>query len=82
MDIISYSLFLFTADLALTDFQNGLLLPYSPYVSSFLTPIIGRMSDKYWPEASPGSIAAGTALSFIIMAFAPNAIFLFIARGS
>ncbi|MFA6006019.1 MAG: MFS transporter [Patescibacteria group bacterium] len=65
----------------LTDFQNGLLFSIFSICQFIATPIIGRMSDKYGRRPLLLISITGTAISFFIMAFAPNALFLFIARA-
>ncbi|MBI3341489.1 MFS transporter [Candidatus Curtissbacteria bacterium] len=51
-------------------------------VCQFLsTPIIGRLSDKYGRKPLLLISIAGTAVSFFMAAFAPNAIFLYLARA-
>jgi MFS family permease len=65
----------------LNDFQNGLLFAIFSIGQFISTPIIGRLSDKYGRRPMLLVSIIGTALSFFIMAFAPNALFLFIARA-
>lgn len=65
----------------LSDFQNGLLIAVYSVCQFASTPIIGRLSDKYGRRPMLISSIVGTALSFFMLAFAPNAIFLFIARA-
>lgn len=65
----------------LSDFQNGLLFALFSVCQFISTPIIGRMSDKYGRRPMLLISILGTALSFITMAFAPNAAFLFVARA-
>ncbi len=64
----------------LTDFQNGLLFALFSLCQFFSTPIIGRLSDKYGRKPLLVLSLLGTAASFFMMAFAPSALFLFIAR--
>jgi MFS family permease len=64
----------------LSDFQNGLLFASYSVCQFFATPIIGRLSDKYGRRPLLITSIIGTAVSFFVMAFAPNAIFLFVAR--
>lgn len=64
----------------MTDFQNGLLFSAFSIAQFIATPIIGRMSDKYGRRPLLIASIAGTAISFIMMAFAPNMMWLFIAR--
>lgn len=65
----------------MSDFQNGLLIAIYSVCQFASTPIIGRLSDKYGRRPLLISSIIGTALSFFMLAFAPNAIFLFIARA-
>lgn len=65
----------------LSDFDNGLLFAIYSVCQFFSTPIIGRLSDKYGRRPLLLISIIGTALSFFLMAFAPNAIFLFLARA-
>jgi len=65
----------------LSDFQNGVLFSVFSACMFISTPIIGILSDKYGRRPLLIISLLGTAVSFFIMAFAPNAIFLFIARG-
>lgn len=65
----------------LTDFQNGLLFSLYSICQFIATPIIGRLSDKYGRKPLLVISLAGTAVSFFMAAFAPNAIVLFIARA-
>ncbi len=79
--IIIPILYSYSHQFGLTDFQNGLLFAIFSLFQFIATPIIGRMSDKYGRRPLLIISIAGTALSFFIMAFAPSAIFLFIARA-
>ncbi len=65
----------------LTDFQQGLLFSLFSVCQFISTPIIGRLSDKYGRRPLLIISIAGTALSFFMTAFAPNAIILFLARA-
>ncbi len=65
----------------LSDFDNGLLFAIYSVCQFISTPIIGRLSDKYGRRPLLLVSIIGTALSFFLMAFAPNAIFLFLARA-
>jgi len=65
----------------LSDFQNGLLFAIFSICQFIATPIIGRLSDKFGRRPMLLISITGTAASFFMMAFAPSAIFLFIARG-
>jgi len=64
----------------LTDFQNGLLFASFSICQFASTPIIGRLSDKYGRRPLLLISIIGTAASFLLMAFAQNAIWLFAAR--
>lgn len=65
----------------LTDFQNGLLFALFSICQFISTPIIGRLSDKYGRRPLLLISIVGTMVSFLMMAFAPSAIFVFIARA-
>lgn len=79
--IIIPVLYAYSMKYGLTDFQNGLLFSVFSICQFTATPLIGKMSDKYGRRPLLIISLAGTALSFFMMAFAPNAIFLFIARA-
>lgn len=73
-------LYAYSKKFGLSDFQNGLLFASYSVCQFISTPIIGRLSDKYGRRPMLLISIIGTALSFFTMAFAPNALFLFIAR--
>jgi MFS family permease len=79
--IIIPVLYSYSLKFGLTDFQNGLLFAIFSAGQFLSTPIIGRLSDRYGRKPLLVASLAGTALSFFMMAFAPNAIFLFLARA-
>ncbi len=79
--IIIPVLYSYSLRFGLTDFQNGLLFSLFSICQFLSTPIIGRMSDMFGRRPLLLVSLVGTAASFFIMAFAPNAIFLFIARA-
>lgn len=79
--IIIPILYPYSIKFGLNDFQNGLLFALFSICQFIATPIIGRLSDKYGRRPLLISSIAGTALSFFMMAFAPNAFFLFLARA-
>jgi MFS family permease len=79
--IIIPILYAYSKKYGLNDFQNGLLFAVFSACQFISTPIIGRLSDKYGRKPLLITSIAGTALSFFIMAFAPNFLFLFIARA-
>src|SRR3989338_5079513 len=79
--IIIPVLYSYSQKYGLNDFQNGLLFSIFSICQFFSTPIIGRMSDKYGRKPLLLISISGTALSFFMAAFAPNAVFLFIARA-
>lgn len=79
--IIIPILYAYSKKYGLSDFQNGLLFAIFSICQFISTPIIGRMSDKYGRRPLLLVSIIGTAISFFIMAFAPSAIFLFIARA-
>lgn len=79
--IIIPILYSYSKKYGLSDFQNGLLFAMFSICQFISTPIIGRMSDKYGRRPMLLVSIAGTAASFFLMAFAPNAAFLFLARA-
>lgn len=79
--IIIPVLYSYSLKYGLNDFQNGLLFSVFSIFQFVSTPVIGRLSDKYGRRPLLIVSLAGTALSFFMMAFAPSAIFLFLARA-
>lgn len=79
--IIIPILYSYSQKFGLSDFQNGLLFSVFSICQFFSTPVIGRLSDKYGRRPLLIISLLGTALSFLTMAFAPSAVFLFIARA-
>ena len=79
--IIIPILYSYSHKFGLSDFENGLLFSVFSVCQFLATPLIGRLSDKYGRKPLLLISLAGTALSFLVMAFAPSAIFLFLARA-
>ncbi|HSX39157.1 MAG TPA: MFS transporter [Candidatus Saccharimonadales bacterium] len=79
--IIIPILYAYSKKFGLSDFQNGLLFAIFSVCQFISTPIIGRMSDKYGRKPLLLISIIGTAVSFFVMAFAPNFWFLFLARA-
>lgn len=79
--IIIPVLYPYSVKYGLSVFQNGLLFSLFSLCQFISTPIIGRLSDKYGRRPLLIGSITGTALSFFMMAFAPHAIFLFLARA-
>lgn len=79
--IIIPILYSYSKKFGLSDFDNGLLFSLFSICQFISTPIIGRLSDKYGRKPLLLASISGTALSFILMAFAPNAAILFLARA-
>lgn len=79
--IIIPILYTYSQKYGLNDFQNGLLFSVFSICQFISTPFIGRLSDKYGRRPLLLISLAGTAISFLMMAFAPNALFLFLARA-
>src|SRR3989344_5194841 len=74
-------LYSYSIQYGLSDFENGLLFAMFSICQFIATPIIGRLSDKYGRRPMLLLSITGTAASFFLMAFAPSALFLFIARA-
>src|SRR5438067_839574 len=74
-------LYAYSKKFGLSDFQNGLLFAMFSVCQFISTPIIGRLSDKYGRRPLLLISIIGTAVSFFVTAFAPNAAFLFLARA-
>jgi MFS family permease len=74
-------LYPYSVKYGLTDFENGILFATFSICQFISTPIIGILSDKYGRRPLLILSLLGTAGSFFLMAFAPSAIFLFIARA-
>jgi len=79
--IIIPVLYSYSQRFGMSDFENGLLFSIFSLCQFISTPIIGRLSDKYGRKPLLIISISGTALSFFLAAFAPSAIFLFIARA-
>lgn len=79
--IIIPILYSYSIRYGLTDFENGLLFATFSVFQFFSTPVIGRLSDKYGRKPLLIISISGTAVSFLMMAFAPNAFFLFLSRA-
>lgn len=79
--IIIPILYSYSRRFGLTDFQNGLLFSLFSLCQFISTPVIGRFSDMYGRKPLLIISLLGTVGSFITMAFAPSAIFLFLARA-
>jgi MFS family permease len=79
--IIIPILYAYSKKFGLSDFQNGLLFAIFSVFQFISTPIIGRLSDKYGRRPLLLISIVGTAVSFFMTAFAPNAFFLFFARA-
>lgn len=74
-------LYSYSQKFGLSDFQNGLLFALFSLCSFISAPFIGRLSDKYGRKPLLVASIAGTTLSFVMAAFAPSALFLFLARA-
>lgn len=79
--IIIPVLYTYSQKFGLSDVQNGLLFSLFSLCQLISTPIIGRLSDKYGRKPLLAISLVGSAVSFFTMAFAPSAIFLFLARA-
>lgn len=74
-------LYSYSKHYGLTDFQNGLLFSIFSVCAFIATPFIGRLSDKYGRRPLLIISIIGTVVSFFMQAYAPTALFLFIARA-
>ena len=74
-------LYSYSQKYGLSDFDNGLLFALFSICQFISTPIIGRLSDRYGRRPLLVISIAGTFVSFIMMALAPSAVFLFLARA-
>lgn len=74
-------LYSYSKKYGLSDIQNGMLFALFSACSFLSTPFIGRLSDKYGRKPLLIYSLVGTVVSFFMAAFAPGAIFLFIARA-
>ncbi len=79
--IIIPILYSYSLKFGLSDFDNGLLFSLFSICQFISTPIIGRLSDKYGRKPLLIISLLGTAISFFMTAFAPNAAILFLARA-
>ncbi len=79
--IIIPILYSYSKRYGLTDLQNGLLFSLFSLCQFISSPVIGRLSDKFGRRPLLIVSLIGTVISFITMAFAPSAIFLFLARA-
>jgi MFS family permease len=79
--IIIPLVYAYSKKFGLSDFENGLLFAMYALCQFISTPIIGRLSDRFGRRPMLILSIVGTALSFFMMAFAPSAIFLFLARA-
>lgn len=74
-------MYTYSKKFGLSDFDSGLLFALFSLCSFLSTPFIGRLSDKYGRKPLLMISISGTALSFFMAAFAPSAVFLFLARA-
>ena len=79
--IIIPILYSYSRRYGLTDLENGLLFSMFSLCQFISTPVIGRLSDKFGRRPLLIISLVGTVISFLTMAFAPSAIFLFLARA-
>lgn len=73
-------LYAYSKKFGLSDFENGLLFAAFSVCQFLSTPLIGRLSDKYGRRPLLLISLCGTFISFFMMAFAPSALFLVLAR--
>ena len=74
-------LFVYSSKYGLSAFSLGILFSIYSICEFLSTPFIGILSDKYGRRPLLIFSLLGTAGSFFLMAFAPSAVFLFLARA-
>lgn len=79
--IIIPVLYSYSQRFGMSDFENGLLFSIFSIFQFIATPVIGRLSDKYGRKPLLLLSVLGTAVSFLMMAFAPSKAFIFLARA-
>src|SRR5260221_1580912 len=79
--IIIPILYSYSKRFGLSDLGNGLLFSLFSLCQFLSTPVIGRLSDMYGRKPLLVISLIGTLISFVMMAFAPSVLFLFIARA-
>lgn len=79
--IIIPIIYSYSKKFGMSDFENGLLFAIFSICQFVSTPIIGRLSDKYGRRPLLIISIFGTAVSFLMMAFAGSPIILFLARA-
>lgn len=79
--IIIPILYSYSRQFGLSDFENGLLFSIFALCAFIANPVIGRLSDKYGRKPLLTISLIGTTISFFMAAWAPSALFLFIARA-
>src|SRR3989338_7255673 len=77
--IIIPVLYSYSLRYGLNDFQNGLLFATFSLFQFLAAPIIGRLSDKYGRRPLLLVSLFGTTLSFLMMAGAQSAVYLFLS---
>ncbi|OGG01938.1 hypothetical protein A2Z33_01730 [Candidatus Gottesmanbacteria bacterium RBG_16_52_11] len=79
--IIIPVMYIYTRRFGLTDFQIGMLFATYSVFQFLATPLIGRLSDRYGRKPLLVISITGTAVSFLMMALAHNALLLFLSRA-
>lgn len=79
--IIIPILYSYSRRFGLSDFQSGMLFAVFSIAQFISTPIIGILSDKYGRRPLLIISLLGTVGSFVLMALARNALWLFLARA-
>ncbi|PWU24337.1 MFS transporter [Candidatus Cerribacteria bacterium 'Amazon FNV 2010 28 9'] len=72
--------FSYVARFGINTFWVGVLFAAYSLAQFISTPIIGRLSDRFGRKPMLAYSVAGTAISFLLMALAHNALMVFIAR--
>ncbi len=73
-------IYVYAKSYGLSDFESSLLITLYSLFQFLATPIIGRLSDYYGRKPLLAISLIGTVIANLLTAFAPTALFLFLAR--